>query len=78
MAKSVSRLRKGQIVWIAVHGAGVTSYEEYVVDSVSNGRVRVPDLSGPFDAKTGKYLGETFPGFSLELLLEKPKGFKKH
>lgn len=78
MAKSVSRFKRGQTVWVAVHGVGVTSYEECTVDSVRSGRVRVPDLSGPFDAKTGKYFGETFPGFSLELLSEKPKGFKKH
>lgn len=82
-AKPKSVFNKGQIVWIALHGAGVTSYEEAKVLSVKDGKVlldngpgNTPD--GPFDAVTGKDLrDQTYSfGFTTELLSEKPEGYK--
>ncbi len=82
MVKSVLRFKKGQTVWVALHGVGITSHEEAVIGLVRRGQVWLDDgpgnPSGPYDVKTGKYLGATVPGFSQELLSEKPKGFKKH
>lgn len=77
-------LKRGQTVWIAVHGAGVTSYEDARVESVSkkkgvfyldNGPGNDP--TGPFDIKTGKNLYEAFPGFSFNILTEKPADYDK-
>ncbi len=70
-----------QTVWLAIHGAGVTSWEEHVVGSVRRGQVWLDngpgnDPTGPFDAATGKYLGDLAFGFSFELFSEKPKEYK--
>ena len=76
------KFRKGQKVWQAMHGAGVTSYSQQTIGLVRNGKVwldngRGNGPSGPFDAVTGKYLGDTVFRFSKELLPELPKGVTK-
>jgi len=72
-------VKKGQKVWLAVHGAGVTSYEEHKILYIKKDKVLLEDGPNkqPFDAVTGEYLGEVGFGFSYKLLSEEPKGFKK-
>lgn len=69
--------KKGQTVWIALHGAGVTSYEEVIVESVRKGKVKIKGSDTICDAKTGKNLSDMFPGFSMDLLTQKPEDFEE-
>ena len=70
----MTKYKKGDQVVVAVHGAGVTSYEDHEVWKVSKGQVFLVDLDFPFDAESGEYLGDTFFGFRFTLL---PVGEKK-
>lgn len=74
------RFRAHQTVWVALCGAGVTSYEEHTVLHNRRGEVWLDngsgnDPTGPFDPETGKYGGSTVFGFSMKLLSKKPDGF---
>lgn len=63
-----TKYRKGQKVQVSLIGAGATTHEEGIVLRVSKGKVWLDsgpgnDPSGPFDARTGDYLGFEMPGF---------------
>lgn len=71
--------KKGQTVWIAIHGAGVVSYEEGVVGDIRKGKIWLDNgpgnkPGGPYDAITGKCQGDF--GFVMKLHSEKPAGYK--
>ncbi|MBI2604219.1 MAG: hypothetical protein HYW56_01620 [Candidatus Harrisonbacteria bacterium] len=75
------KFRAGQEVWLTLTGAGVSTYEKYMVKSVRKGEVWLDnglgsDPTGPFDANTGEYTGFTAFGFSRKITVEKPKDAK--
>jgi len=61
-----SKFKKGQKVRMALHGAGVTSYTNEVVERVSKGQVWLEETEIPLDAVTGQSEVDFF-GFWREI-----------
>lgn len=67
---------------MVLHGAVVTTYSEGEVGFIKKGKLFIDnglgnDPCGPFDAKTGKYLGDTVFGFTSNVLTKKPADIDK-
>jgi hypothetical protein len=76
--KQVVKFKKGDEVAIAVHGAGVTSYEKRRVEKISEGKVYLKDDDDyVFDSETGERVDAepSFCGFSFNLV--KKEGLSK-
>lgn len=58
------KFKKGDIAYTKATGYGVTSYEEYQVERVSKGKVKLYDLDTLYDAESGKGDG---PSLGLEI-----------
>lgn len=70
-AQTDKKFKKGDKVAIAVHGAGVTSYEPHIIKKVRNGIVYLEDNDDfVFDSKAGRRTRcEPSPfGFSFQLV----------
>lgn len=68
----MSELRKGDNVAVVLSGAGAETSELGVILDVRDGEVWLDngpgnDPTGPYDATTGRYLGDTMPGFSSRI-----------
>lgn len=85
-AQNVPSVKKGQIVWWSMNGAGVTSYEESIVGKVSkkkgifyldNGEGNDP--SGPYYIRNGRPVDEEADrmlNVRVEILFTKPKDYQ--
>jgi hypothetical protein len=62
------RFEAGQVVFVKNVGYGLASYEEYRVEQVKDGLVKLESLDTWFDAETGMGAGDVYGlGFEVRL-----------